>query len=296
MHYLDPVPHPDSIAPHRNRNTKVTCRKYGLTLHATRFSPYEESLPDWINTVAAEACRQGMKFDVDTQPPGKRRRWYVDTVDWYLRRNGLSIRITDGGSHDKRFEIRLNGIHRDRYLAAVTGVAGRGNAVHEFSEEIRPTHSQYVKSCTITRQKFPRIDSLSDAARLFPGIDQYLGSRRDEAVTIVGGMVALELDNTIGEGAFGGCPPLRFELTSTYTGMWRLGRRIDEELEKHAPDIVEFAFRYDCLPDAAGLERFPFENVLLGRRLFESLSSKHDWVDQSGATCFDVFFQRSGIV
>lgn len=281
LHALGAVPDTELMPLHRGRNARITSRVYRIFLDASRFSPYGETAGELKGMVATEACARGMKFEFSNAAPRSRRCWHMDTVDGYLRRQGLSLRVTDEGFQDKRYRIRLSGVHRDRYLAAMTSVTGRGKADHEFVEEILPGHSQYTKFYEIARQKLPRLNTVADVIRLFPGSEPSLAPRRREAVSIADGVVAAELLDTIGDGTVGGCPPMTFALTASFDGIRRQGQRIDGELEQHIPDGVELRFRYEGLESRAGLERFPRDNVVMACRLFESLSTKRGWIHPS---------------
>lgn len=281
---LGSVPGAEQASAQGTRSVKLTARRYVLPLDARRFAPYVDCVAEWKGIVATAACGLGMKFELHTGPPRYRKCWYVDSVDGCLRRNGFSLQVMDEGFRDKRYRIRLNGAHRDRYLAMVSDVSGRNRTVRKFEEEIFPTFSRYVRSAEERRYKLPCLHTVADLIRLFPGLDQHLGDRRREAVTIADGMVGSELVDLVGEGSMNGAGPIVCKLTASYCGNWRVGRRIDGELEKHMPDSVDFTFSYKSLPGGGAMERFPRANIVAGCGLLETLYAKRGWMDHDRST------------
>lgn len=286
---LGSIPNAEDVSSRRTRNARVTSRRYNLALDPGRFAPYVDYSAEWMGIVATEACGQGMNFELDTGSPRYFKCSYIDTVDGYLGRNGLFLQVIDEGLRDSRYRIRLTGVHRDRYLAAMTSVAGRVRASNEFVEEIFPAYSRYAKSSEERRRKLPRLYTVNDVMKLFPGTGKLLEPRRGDAVTIVDGVIAYQLADLIGKGFAGDAAPLTFELSASYTGLWRLGRRIDGELERHMPDNVDFTFGYESLASDTGLEQFPCDNIIAGCHLFDSFCSKRSWVDRERCRAWDTF-------
>lgn len=272
-------------------NCKVTAREYIVRLDASRFSPYITGNQGWFTLATTEACRLGMKFVAHNNTPIHRVSWFLDTEDHCLRRNGLSLNVIEGGSQDKRVQIRLSKTSCDRHLAAMVNIRGRGNAVNEFIEEIGAVQSLYVNSSTVFRHKLPPIYTVEDIVKLFPTTALYLEPRTGDAVTFVGGMIASELAHTVGTGTIDRCPPVLFRMTAMFDYYRRKCDYIADALLKRTPRAVEFSFSYDSLDDKSDMERFPYENVMICQHLLRSLLSQRGWIHPSPKRRMDDYYE-----
>jgi len=254
-----------------HQSLAVSSREYKLILSPDRFADREagaEALRDLIHLLVSR-----QQVDVEDQADEETRRtYYLDTFASHLNHAGFALRVRYEQEEDA-YKIALKYRAPDRYLAASKNVRSSKdkNGSVKFEEDILPPfRSVFSRSSSIWCDELPKLDTLDDAAQLFPGLAA-LDIPKKTKLAKANGFEAHEVFRKL-------CI-LKFKNKKTKTKV-KLGLSFWYHTQRDRwPLIAECAFDYK----AHNGDDFPLDVVEATGKLFCSLQNQPGWFN-SGAT------------
>lgn len=251
-------------------NLPVDSREYKLMLNVDRFKERGATSESFLELIKALVDK-----GADTQPAnGEKRRMtsYLDTRGMALRRLGFSLRLRE---EVNSVQVNLKCRSSDRYVSAATNVSSPEKSDPKFEEDILPPFvSRFSHSNTVKKKQKPPLDTIGDAAKLFPGLGDLKLDLMDALIT-VNEFKVVEIVRDLCTIRFGTDEPLECGLS-----FWYLA-----DDAKEWPLIAEFSFSYKALRTAENeLEEFPPDTIGGADRLFAALQKHNGWIDPNGTT------------
>jgi hypothetical protein len=186
----------------------VTSREYKLLINHKPFTRPEKgigALQKELKSALKIVSGVSVKLADATTPESERGVLFLDTPDFFFRRNSLILRMRGEG---KATEYTLKCRSEDRCLAARTSVAGsrRLPAVQKLEEDIaRPFLCRHSHSGTLTPST-GRPKTLGEARVLFPSLKNLPGYKSQTALSVVRGIEVRERVWEMGKLSFEDSP------------------------------------------------------------------------------------------
>jgi hypothetical protein len=276
-------------------NRPITSREYKLLLNTERFRDRIDGAKLFWQMLEFLVRNQGNEVIPDAADPDKntelrRTTWYLDTPGFELQRANITLRVRDEAGEKKPFKVTLKYRMPDRYTAAGNNPAPDPDKVKKpdikFEEDITPPFaSKFSYSASFKAEELPRIETLEDVSRLFPGlkgqdvpattpIRVVNGFRAHEVMHYIG---KLKLDKMPTPRAARGLPDFVVKVALSH---WYL-----QENEDDYPLVTEFSFGFDANEgDDDRLEKFPPTVVAGANRLFRDVQNQAGWLSPFGLT------------
>jgi hypothetical protein len=279
-------------------NRPITSREYKLLLNTERFRDRIDGAKLFWQMLEFLVRNQGNEVIPDAADPDKntelrRTTWYLDTPGFELQRANITLRVRDEAGEKKPFKVTLKYRMPDRYTAAGNNPAPDPDKVKKpdikFEEDITPPFaSKFSYSASFKAEELPRIETLEDVSRLFPGlkgqdvpattpIRVVNGFRAHEVMHYIG---KLKLDKMPTPRAARGLPDFVVKVALSH---WYL-----QENEDDYPLVTEFSFGFDANEGDDGdddrLEKFPPTVVAGANRLFRDVQNQAGWLSPFGLT------------
>jgi hypothetical protein len=279
-------------------NRPITSREYKLLLNTERFRDRIDGAKLFWQMLEFLVRNQGNEVIPDAADPDKntelrRTTWYLDTPGFELQRANITLRVRDEAGEKKPFKVTLKYRMPDRYTAAGNNPAPDPDKVKKpdikFEEDITPPFaSKFSYSASFKAEELPRIETLEDVSRLFPGlkgqdvpattpIRVVNGFRAHEVLHYIG---KLKLDKMPTPRAARGLPDFVVKVALSH---WYL-----QENEDDYPLVTEFSFGFDANEGDDGdddrLEKFPPTVVAGANRLFRDVQNQAGWLSPFGLT------------
>jgi hypothetical protein len=274
------------------QNQPVTSREYKLALNVDRFADRVEGARRFWKLLAFLAPQAGFVVYCEQEKEMRRDTWYLETPGFELQRHGFNLRVRSELNENGKlgYKITLKYRNADRYVSTSQDVScpKAKKKDFKFEEDILPPFiSKFSHSASLEFNELPPLDTVSEAAKLFPGLAA-LDISPDTRLVTANDFIAHEVVRWIGQLvpdktpiAPGTTPDFVVKLCLNF---WYLIGKEDDEL----PLVAEFSFDYDALQKNAdqseALEQFPPELVTGASRLFLELQDHTSWVRSSSIT------------
>jgi hypothetical protein len=269
-------------------NRPITSREYKLALNVDRFADRIEGAKRFWKLLAFLASQAGFVVHCEQDEEMQRETWYLDTPGFELQRHGFSLRVRSEQGAEPSYKITLKHRNADRYISASQDVScpKAKKKDFKFEEDILPPFiSKFSHSASLEVSKLPPLDTVPDAAQLFPDLAA-LGIPPATSLVKANDFTAHEVVRWIGQLAVepsapvaGSAPPDL--IVKACLNFWYLIGKEDDEL----PLIAEFSFDYDAnAGDGGELEQFPRQLVRAASRLYLELQDHTGWVLASSTT------------
>jgi hypothetical protein len=280
-------------------NRPITSREYKLLLNTERFRDRVDGAKLFWRLLEFLVENQGNQVIPDAADPDKdaelrRTTWYLDTPGFELQRANATLRVRNEAGEKKPFKVTLKYRMPDRYTAAGCDPIPDPDKVKKpdvkFEEDVTPPFaSKFSYSASFRSEELPRIETLADAAKLFPDLEKH-GVPAVTPIQVVNGFRVHEVMHYIGKlkldkmpsprGLAAALPEFVVKVSLSH---WYL-----QESEDDYPLVTEFSFGFDATEEQDGdgdrLEKFPPTVVAGANRLFRDVQNQAGWLSPFGLT------------
>lgn len=262
-------------------NRPVTSREYKLMLRPELFLERKNGVKNFRDLTRILVERQGGLVIQDQEKVKQRLTWYVDSDGWDLRRLNLVLRVRREKKKGKTiYKVTLKYRSGDRYLSAMSTV-NSGMDDCKFEEDLTPPYaSKFSHSCSVKLHEGPKLRTMDDAIKLFPGLKQILDAvPGDTPLSVVNGFKAQEFSHYLLQAQFGGKEgketPVKMCMSFWYF----------EGTDQGCPLAAEFSFDFDAAESPEGnLEEFPKPVLTACNAIFRSMYNMDAWIKTRGTT------------
>jgi hypothetical protein len=252
-------------------NRAVTSREYKMMLNTDRFFNRAEGVKNFFSLIQFLIAKTG--GSIISNAPGEKHRktFYLDTPQFAMRQNGLSLRIREENS---RFKLNLKCRNSDRYISAAKELTSSQIGKIEFEEDIIPPfNSKFSHSNTIKFDTLPVLNLMKDLILLFPSLKN-LGIDENAPVKTANDFQVLEVIQDICTFQFESSTPINASLS-----FWYLANETD------FPIVGEFSFKYGAVTfDEGSLEDFSLKTAEGSNNFFKALQNHPGWLDLNMTT------------
>jgi len=278
-------------------NRPITSREYKLLLNTERFRDRVAGAKLFWRMLAFLVENQGNEVIPDAADPDKdtelrRTTWYLDTPGYELQRANVTLRVRDEAGEKKPFKVTLKYRMPDRYTAAgnnpVPDPAKVKKPDIKFEEDVTPPFaSKFSYSASFRTEELPRIETLEDVVKIFPGLEPH-GIPGVTPIQVVNGFRAHEVMHYIGKLKLDKMPATRAIGLPDFVVKVALSHWYLQENQDDYPLVTEFSFGFDATEGDGGdgdrLEKFPPTVVAGANRLFRDVQNQAGWLAPFGLT------------
>jgi hypothetical protein len=160
----------------RQENRPITSREYKLALNVDRFADRVEGARRFWKLLAFLAPQAGFVVYCEQDKEMRRDTWYLETPGFDLQGHGFNLRVRSELDEAGKpgYKITLKYRNADRYVSTSQDVScpQAKKKDFKFEEDILPPFmSKFSHSASLEVDELPPLTTVSEAAKLFPGLD-----------------------------------------------------------------------------------------------------------------------------